>query len=107
MAKQTLGTAAPLIAPECETMSKARDRPIRGALRQPPRLRSRQHPTGLPRHRRVGGKLWATMQKGNNMASSTARWIRALRAKVPERGWAVDNPAHAYMWLLDEHRALE
>ena len=35
-------------APECKTLSRARDRPIPGVARQPPKLRSDEHPEGLP-----------------------------------------------------------
>ena len=103
-----LKAAVTLLAPECKTLSRARDRPIPGARRQPRRLRSAAWPYGLPQLRKRGGPLWAKVQRGNELAEMTANVINELEARRDEMevGWIVENPGNSYFWELDAFKKL-
>eukprot|EP00972_Heterocapsa_arctica_P056600 8355563-Heterocapsa_arctica.AAC.1 len=60
--EQLRRSRANLYAPDCKTLSRARDRPIPGARFQPVRLRSKQFPLGLPG---LPGPVRAKVVKGN------------------------------------------
>ena len=79
---------------DCKSFSRARDRPIKGLpkWRQPPRLRSDQYPEGF--HNLTGSPL-EKVQKGNQLARTTARLIRDIIAK--NKFFAVENPFRSYL----------
>jgi hypothetical protein len=82
-------------APECKTLSRARDRPIPGADRQPPRLRSDEHPEGLP-----GLSLYhqAQVKMGNEMFEAAI--ARAEQRALAGLGGLIENPSGSYGWKL-------
>ena len=85
------------IAPECKTLSKARDIPIPGAKIQPKRLRSKKFVLGFPKLR---GRLLNKVQKGNRMAKWSLK--SAIDIHKQRRGVWVENPGNSYMWDFEE-----
>jgi len=94
-------------APNCATLSRARDKPPKGATRWPPRLRSNLHPRGLP-------QLWTTptrkgegerVEKDNCMVDWAIE--ECIKAAKEGRGFSLESPLRAYLWLFPRAVELE
>ena len=88
-------------APPCGTASRARDRPVRKALRdkgfpEVPPLRSSAFPLGLPTLQTDLPKQYHHVLAANDVYACCARLAGKLREhSIP---WTMENPAGSYMW---------
>lgn len=88
-------------APPCGTASRARDRPVRKALRdkgfpEVPPLRSSAFPLGLPTLQTDLPKQYLHVLAENDVYACCARLAGKLREhSIP---WTMENPAGSYMW---------
>ncbi|CAE8637383.1 unnamed protein product, partial [Polarella glacialis] len=100
---QTLSSAVSFFAPDCKTLSRARDRPIRGLPRwkQLPRLRSKNFPLGLPY---LAAHDKEKVETSNLIARRTASWCKALRRAG--LAFIIENPDNSYLWMLEEYLEL-
>jgi len=101
-AKMSLVT---LIATECKTFSRARDKEIPGAKKQPPRLRSCQCPHGLPHVMAQAGPLREKIEKGNKLAFISALLVHAVSAEG--KYFLLENPGQSYIWNTAAFMELE
>ncbi len=94
-------------APNCVTLYRARDKPPKGATRWTPRLRSNLHPRGLP-------QLWTTptrkgkgerVEKDNCMVDWAIE--ECIKAAKEGRGFSLESPLRAYLWLFPRAVELE
>ena len=91
------------MAPPCGTASRARDRPVAQHLRDrgfpnPPRLRSLDHPLGLPDLDRLHPRQHLHVLAANEVYSFCSAFAKALQAE--KISWTIENPANSYYWHI-------
>ena len=83
-----------LYAPDCKTLSRARDRPLKGRGRRVCRLRSEREPRGLCKLK-SNMHLWSLIIKGNRIADLSIDWCRDDHENG--RGFLLENPGRSYL----------
>ena len=92
-----------LYAPDCKTMTRAREIPIPGMARPPVKMRSEEEPKGLASWRGVP-KVQRKIELGNAVATSTLQWCKEDHTGL--RGFLLENPENAYLWWFPEAEEL-
>ena len=84
-------------SPSCKTFSAVREIPIKGVRKAPGRLRSHEHPDGVPFLNAASrAHLKKKVDTDNMLASWTFRNCR--RRHQAGLGFTVENPASSYIW---------
>jgi len=95
-------SATTVIAPDCKTLSRARDILIPGARFQPPRLRSEEFPLGLPG---LSDHSRKRVEEGNTMFEQSLTWCE--EADDDGRGFLLENPFNSYGFLFPRAQRLK
>ena len=92
-------------APNCATFSRARERPIPGAVSSPPPLRSTSEPEGLSWVFAKGGRLAQKVRLDTNMADLSANTCRDFAEKG--KTFSLEHPEGSIARQLPSWKALE
>ena len=90
-----------MVAMDCSTFSRARERPIPGHKTPPQPLRDARHPEGLPD---LAPREKDRVEKANNLVSFFCQLLAAAH-KAGAAG-ALENPRRAWIWELPQVQAL-
>ena len=88
-------------APDCSTLTRARERPVKGHRNAPKPLRGEHAVRGLPD---LPAADWTRVQVAN--AFTDIMWRAAEGALGSGKGFTVENPARSYIWQFQQCRNL-
>ena len=94
-------SAVKLLAPDCKTLSRARDIAIPGVPNPPCRLRSDEHPAGLPG---LPPHLQKRVDMGNEMFEGAV--VIADGSSNSGTAFLLEQPYRSYGWLLPKAKKL-
>jgi hypothetical protein len=90
-----------MVAMDCSTLSRARERPIPGHPNPPKPLRDATHPAGLPS---LSAQDAERVQKANDLITFFCTLLTA--ATSSGAAGMLENPLRAWLWALDEVKKL-
>ena len=92
---------ATMWAPDCSTLSRARERPLPGHPNPPAPLRSAEHPEGIPT---LGRADQARVDAANSFIKFTLQ--QATKAADSGRATVLESPLRSYLWMFPQMKQL-